>query len=69
MMDTTYYLAIVECHNDKFDLASAQNLSKVMDDLKAATNNRGSTEIYQVTDNQALLRFRAEVRKATICKR
>ena len=67
MMETTYYLAIIECHNDKFEEWSARELEAAMKGLKAATKDRGSTEIYLIKDNKALLEFKAEIRRLNPC--
>lgn len=56
----SYYMAIIICEDEKFNQESADELKAAMQKLMAATAGRGSTEIYQVTDEKAFLKFRED---------
>lgn len=60
-MTMLYYLAIIECDQDKFDEASGRQLSHAMTKLKAATEGRGDTNIWQVTDERAIRKFKQDL--------
>ncbi len=58
-----YYIALIECDNDKFDQVSGDILKAAMANLIKATEGRGQTEIYQVIDEKAFKKFQSDSRK------
>jgi hypothetical protein len=58
-MSMVNYIAIIECDNEKFNAASAREYNHALLKLKASIEGRGSFRIYQVTDAEALAKFKA----------
>ena len=63
MPEKTFYIALIECNNDQWNIETAKKLSDTMKDLKTQVDTKGCLEYYRVSNPAAFLRFREEIRR------
>lgn len=62
-MKMIYYMALVEYDQDKVDGNNGPQIVRVMDKLVHATGDAGKVNLYQVKDEAAFLKFKADLRR------